>query len=79
MRDSRSGHVGTAKCFISHAWKHRFLDVVESILDYYFGTHRPFLPSYSLVSFNAHRLFRQGEEAKREQESARLLRRFAAS
>jgi hypothetical protein len=46
MRDSRSGHVGTAKCFISHAWKHRFLDVVESILDYFSGGHNASCDSF---------------------------------
>jgi hypothetical protein len=35
MRNSGSSEVGTAKCFISHAWKYRFLDVVQSILDYF--------------------------------------------
>ena len=46
MQDSRSGHVGTAKCFISHAWKYRFLDVVDSIMDYFSGGHNASCDSF---------------------------------
>ena len=58
MITMKSSNVGPCNCFISHAWKFLFLDVVD-ILNFHFRNHMETIIWFDLFSNNQHRVVRK--------------------
>jgi len=52
---TRSGHIGQATAFVSHAWGHEFLDVVAALEDYDLRQPTPTVFWFDIFSNNQHK------------------------